>query len=314
MNNTLAFNFGIGYIKYLDHPQLDQLIIAPSSALSFDFHVADLAINLHERISQSQNSTTDPTVSGSGDFSAIENTVGLGLNWDLNKVAVSFGYDHYNFIATSSTFSNTLDRSSELLHLRGAVMVNEGLSTGLELGGGSTSYDVKTHNDSTYYSAGVFVAAQITTVISLHASGGYVHYDFDQSGTLINSGAANGYYGDITADHQLNQAMSHSLSFGRETRAGTSTDLFTQNYVRYRNNWNCIRDIVLRSTFFYEWGSAPGVGGESFSHYGGGLAASYLITKHLTGTLGYQIVVKDSNLPLRDYLQNRVNLDLNYSF
>ena len=36
--------------------------------------------------------------------------------------------------------------------------------------------------------------------------------------------------------------------------------------------------------------------------------------KHLTGTLGYQIVVKDSNLPLRDYLQNRVNLDLNYSF
>ena len=43
VNNTLSFNFGIGYIKYLDHPQLDQLIIAPSSARSATWKSNDKA-------------------------------------------------------------------------------------------------------------------------------------------------------------------------------------------------------------------------------------------------------------------------------
>lgn len=313
-NNTLAFNFGIGYLKYFKHSELDQFLIAPSSAVSFDFHVGDVAVNLHDRIAQTQNSTTDPTVSGTGNFSAIENTAGLRVDWELSKVFLSVGYDHYNYLSTSTSFSNTLDRSSELLNLRAGVIVNEGLRTGIELGGGLTSYDMKTHNDNSYYSAGVFAEAQITQVISARASGGFLHYDFDTTGTVLSAGATDGYYADLSVDHQITQVMNHGISIGRETRAGTSTDLFTLNYLRYRNNWNFMRDTVLKTTVFYQWSGAAVPGGESFNHFGGGLSASYQLTKNLTGTLGYQLVVKDSNLPLRDYLQNRVSLDLLYSF
>lgn len=313
-NNTLSFNFGLGYLKYFKLSQFDQLLIAPSSAVAFDFRIGDVAINLHNRIAQTQNPTTDPTVSGTGDFSAIENTIGLRVDWEVGKMFLSAGYDHYTYLSTSTAFSNTLDRCSELFNLRAGVTVNEGLRTGIELGGGLTSYDVKIHNDNRYYSAGVFGEAQITQFISARASGGFVHYDFDATGTIPSPGASDGYYADLTVDHQITQVMNHGISVGRETRAGSSTDLYTLNYVRYRNNWNFMRDTVLKTTVFFQCSGAAIPGGESFNHYGGGLSVSYLLTKHLTGTLGYQLVVKDSNLPLRDYLQNRVSLDLLYSF
>ena len=72
--NALSLNLGVGYIKYIHNTDLDHLIIAPSSEIALDIYTGDFTINVHDRISYTQNPINDPTVSGTGDFGGLENT------------------------------------------------------------------------------------------------------------------------------------------------------------------------------------------------------------------------------------------------
>src|ERR1051325_10224377 len=194
--NALALNLGVGYVKYIKNTDLDHLIIAPSSELSLDIYTGDVAINLHERVSQTQNPVNDPTVSGTGDFGGIENTVGTRVDWDLNKLTFSVGYDHYNFISTSTGVSQTLqrgtaaggrladvqDRSSELFYGRAGLKVSPAITTGLEAGGGLTDYESEFFNDNSQLSVGPFVEMQLTRDLRARAAGGYVRSEFESTG------------------------------------------------------------------------------------------------------------------------------------
>ena len=53
---------------------------------------------------------------------------------------------------------------------------------------------------------------------------------------------------------------------------------------------------------------------EDIHRYGGALTLGYQLTQHVTLGFRYQYTQKDSDLPLRDYSQNRVSLDGTYSF
>jgi outer membrane protein assembly factor BamA len=53
---------------------------------------------------------------------------------------------------------------------------------------------------------------------------------------------------------------------------------------------------------------------EHIHRYGGALSLGYQLTPHVTLGFRYQYTQKDSDLPLRDYRQNRVSLDGTYSF
>src|SRR5437667_5636869 len=65
--NALSLNLGVGYVKYINNTDLDHVLIAPSSEIALDIFTGDVAINVHERVSQSQDPVRDPTVSGTGD-------------------------------------------------------------------------------------------------------------------------------------------------------------------------------------------------------------------------------------------------------
>ncbi len=110
--NALSFNLGLGYVKYIHNTDLDHLIIAPNSEIAIDIYTGDFVINVHERVSHSQDPASDPTVSGTGDFGGIENTVGVRADWNLNKLTVSAGYDHFNFISTGSGIAKALARGT----------------------------------------------------------------------------------------------------------------------------------------------------------------------------------------------------------
>jgi len=118
---------------------------------------------------------------------------------------------------------------------------------------------------------------------------------------------------------------------GHETQLGVNSDYTTLNYVRYIANWNILYHTLLSTELFYEdaedsGGSgplfipAPGVFlfnpfvAEHIHRYGGALTLGYQLTQHVTLGLRYQYTQKDSDLPLRDYRQNRVSFDGTYSF
>ncbi len=57
-----------------------------------------------------------------------------------------------------------------------------------------------------------------------------------------------------------------------------------------------------------------GVYSEHIQRYGGAATLGYQLTPHVTLGLRYQYTQKQSDLPGRDYKQNRVSLDGTYSF
>ncbi len=114
--NTLRLDLGIGYSFYLDHSEdnTDAILIAPKSQLAFDIFVGDFRINLHDRFELQQDPIQEGALSNTANYGRFENTAGVSVLWDLNKVLVEVGYDHYNFIATNSDF-DYLNRSAEIV-------------------------------------------------------------------------------------------------------------------------------------------------------------------------------------------------------
>ena len=329
--NALALKLGVGYVKYVHNTDLDHLVIAPSSELSLDILTGDFTINLHERISHQQNPISDPTVSGTGDFGGIENTVGARADWDLNQLVFSLGYDHYNFMSTSSGVGRTLragagtgantnrlddvqDRSAELFYGRAGVKVSPAITAGLEAGAGLSDYESDFFSDNTQFSVGPFVEMQVTRDLKAGAKAGYVRSDFDQTGSTPAPDTVNDFYAEISADHQLNQYINHRLAVGREARAGAASELVTLWYARYENNWMISQYATLRSALFYENGKERSGQTERLWRVGLGLGVTVPLSRKLTAGVTYQLLYKDSDQLGRDYLQNLASLEFRYAF
>lgn len=321
--NALSFDVGIGYRKYIHNDDLDQLIITPRSELAFDIRTGDVTINLHERVSYTQNPASDPTVSGTGDFGGIENTVGVRADWDLNRLILTAGYDHVNFFSSGSSASDIQERSQELFYTRGTIRLGPAVRTGLEVGGGMTDYAADVFADNTELSVGPFFEVDVTKELTLRAAGGYVRYDFDTPSlnpSITNAvpnvpDSVDDFYANITATHQLNRYMNHNLSLGREARSGAASELVTMWYVRYGNNWQFSQYTTLNTQLFYENGKErAGFAGEKFWRVGVGAGITVPLARQLNAGLSYQLIYKDSDQPLRDYLQNLVTLDFRYAF
>jgi hypothetical protein len=321
--NALSLDLGIGYVKYVNNTDLDHVIIAPNSEIAIDILTGDFTINVHERVSYTQDPVGDPSVSGTGDFGGIDNTVGVRADWDLNKLLITAGYDHVNFFSTGSPLSDVQERSSELFYGRGGIQLGPALRAGLELGGGMTDYARDVFADDTEFTVGPFVEFEVTKQLNLRVSGGYVRYDFDQAKgdpSVTNAvvrvpDSVSDFYANVTVEQQLNRFMSHRLSAGREARAGAASELITLWYVRYGNDWSISQYATLHTTLFYENGrERAGFVTDRLSRVGAGFGVTVPLSRKLSSTAAYQLLYKDSDQPNQDYLQNMVTLEFKYTF
>jgi hypothetical protein len=96
--NTLVLDAGVGYAKYLDNSDLDRLYVRPGTQLSFDIYSGDFRINLHDRLEIRQETYQNPLVAGTGDYQRLENTAGVAVDWDLNELILTAGYDHETYV------------------------------------------------------------------------------------------------------------------------------------------------------------------------------------------------------------------------
>ena len=139
--------------------------------------------------------------------------------------------------------------------------------------------------------------------------------DFDSNGLIRDMSDLSDYYANILISHRLNAQISQALSAGHESQLGVNSNYITLNYIRHTITWNIIRNTLLTTEFFYE--DANDSGGfidEHFQRFGAAGTFGYQLTPHVTLGLRYQYTQKDSNVPGRDYIQNRVSLDGTYSF
>lgn len=314
--NTLTLDIGLGYSIYLDHSDANTngLLISPQSQIAFDIFVGDFRINIHDRFSIQQDPIAEPVVSNSVDYGRFENTVGASVLWDLNKVVVTLGYDHYTYLSTTDNFEY-LDRNAEELMGTAQVAVSSTTNVGIETYFVHNYYDETVLNDSDTFSVGAFVESQITNNLRARVAGGYQMIDFDNNGTVADFTDVEDYYVNLLLTHRINSAIRQTISAGHENQLGVNSNSIRLNYVRHTVTWNIIRNTLLSTEFFYE--DANESGGfidEHLHRYGGAITLGYQLTPHVTLGLRYQYTQKESDVPLRDYEQNRVSLDGTYSF
>jgi hypothetical protein len=314
--NTLRLDIGIGYAFYLDHPSndTDGVLIAPGSAIAFDIFVGDFRINIHDRMSLEQDPISQIALSNVVDYGRFQNTAGVSVLWDLNKAVATVGYDHYNYVSTTSTF-DYLNRNAELLTGSLYFTLTNTTGVGVETNYVYTYYDQGFLNDSQSFGVGAFVETQITNYMKMRLAGGYQGIWFDNGGGVMDSSDLNDFYVNILISHRVNAVLTHSVAAGHETQLGLNSNYIVLNYVRYTASWNIIRNTLLSTEFFYEDADdSGGIFSEDAQRWGVALTIGYQLTQHITLGARYQYTTKDSDQPLRDYDQNRVSLDGTYSF
>ena len=320
--NTLRLDLGLGYAFYLDHSNYDTrgVLIAPNSQLAFDVFVGDFRINIHDRMSLQQDPVAEGALSNVADYGRFENTGGVSVLWDLNKILLTLGYDHYNYVSTTSAF-DYLNRNAEIVAGTADFLVTPTIGIGAEGNAVFTRYDQSVLNNNKDYSVGGFVETEITNNLKVRVAGGYQWIDFDNNfvnffGILLpDQKDLRDYYVNGLIGHRINAVISQTVSAGHENQLGVNSNYITLNYVRHTVSWNIIRSTLLSTEFFFE--DADESGGfinEHFQRLGGAVTVGYQLTPHVTLGLRYQGTTKDSNVALRDYNQNRVSLDGTYSF
>jgi hypothetical protein len=324
--NTLQLDIGLGYAFYIDHSNADTngVLISPKSQIAFDIFVGDFRINIHDRMSLQQDPVQEGALSHVVDYGRFENTAGISLLWDLNKILVTLGYDHYNYVSTVHDF-DYLDRNAEILSGSAVYLVTPTIGAGVEGNAVFTRYDQTGLNDNTDYSIGGLLETEITNNIKLRLAGGYQNINFDHNFvtspfgpflvTFRDHTELSDYYANILIGHRLNAVISQSLSAGHENQLGINSNYIRLNYIRHTVTWNIIRSTLVSTEFFYEDAKeSGGFIGEHFHRLGGAITLGYQLTPHVTLGLRYQGTTKDSDVALRDYNQNRVSLDGTYSF
>lgn len=314
--NTLRLDLGLGYALYVDHSNANTngVLISPGSQLSFDVFIGDFRINFHDRPSLQQDPIAELALSNVVDYGRFENTAGVSLLWDLNKAVATLGYDHYNYVSTTSDF-DYLNRNAE--ELQGTIQFAATSTTGIGLESYAVfnHYDQNVLNDSTDYAIGAFVETQLTNYLKLRVAGGYQWIDFDHTGSVGDQNNLADYYANVLISHRVNATIKQTLAAGHESQLGVNSNYIVLNYIRHTVSWNIIRNTLLSTEFFYE--DADESGGfisEHLHRYGGALTVGYQLTPHVTLGLRYQYTQKDSDVALRGYKQNRVSVDGTYSF
>ena len=323
--NLLQLNGGVGYQYYFDHNELSRFYVQSGSELSFDIFVQDVRINLHDRFSYSQNSSTEAAVAGTGQYSDINNTPGLLASWDLHDLTLSAGYDHENTLSPGNQFQSQA-KASDLFLVRSGLRVHPELTVGVEATAALTAYDENILNDNTSYSAGLYADWQPGPALHVQPRGGYSFYNFQNtsqssygistSGSISTADTRSWYVG-LTVTHQMTEVVSYSLSAGHEVRLGVQSDLIEDWYVRPSVEWKIIKNLGLQTLLTYEHGDT-GQGNiqgnltEVYDQFGGGLTLSHAITERVSLGLSYRLTLRSSSAASRDYTQNLVSLVLTY--
>ncbi|MDX6766256.1 MAG: hypothetical protein SFU85_05655 [Candidatus Methylacidiphilales bacterium] len=320
--NTLTFDIGASYDKYIQHPEADTkgINIAPDSNINFRAQVGEyVVLNFFDRFSFQQTPLDEPTISNTLDYSRFENTAGVELIWNINKALEYISrYTYGTWIAFDDAFT-FLDRDTHTISNSIKFELNPALYTGLNTNVIITDYKESFQNDNIMLKAGPFVRAKVTENTELGGELNYVVGWFDRgdSGTSNNQDRENinniNFVGDIT--NRFNARGTQRLTAGYESILGTTSNFYDLAYARYDVAWQLFPLLSTDLQLFYEYGDESGSRlSEAFQRYGGQIKFSYRVTKSIVSSIGYRYTERDSDSSGQDYYQNVFMFDMDYRF
>lgn len=328
--NSLDVSIGAGYSAYLNNPDMNQFFITPGSGLFYNLYVGDFVINLHERISVTENGYQNPAVNDGGNNAMLQNTVGTSVTWDLNQVVLTAGYDHGNSMSIG-TSQGIPDSATDNVFVNAGVHVRPELTVGVEAGGSAVTYSqpgkgVTPTPDTKQWSVGGFTKVQISQYMNVELHAGYSELLPGNTATILNNtnninttntlntGSSGGLYFGLSLTHRVNQWLDYSLSADRSQDLQTSGQPYTTETVRFTPNWKFFEKYSLSTPFWWTQGTQYYGQATTYDQYGGGLNVGRQITEKLSSSLTYQYVQETSALASLNYTVNTISLNFDYRF
>jgi hypothetical protein len=320
--NVLRLSLGIGYEWYADNTELnsDAPLVNPDTELVFNVFAGDFRIKLRDKFSYQESLVISSDVLESerffnlndvAKFSRLENLIGFSVDWDLNKLILSAGYDHETFESYTDEFEY-MDRNSELFVASASFLIGDKAKTGLEGQASLNDFDTEdVLNDHWRARVGPFFDATLKEGITMRAGAGFDTAEFDDGGD--DSDYETYYaYGRVRQETRL---FTHSLGGGREHVLGDNANNLDTTFVRYRISSPVVRNVdlgaVVSVNFAEEFGGAFE---EDFTYYRGGLRVGYQFHRDWRAEARYDVTVKESDEALRDFYQNRVMVGVAFRF
>jgi hypothetical protein len=316
--NLFLVDADIGYDRYFDHSQYSAMTVVSGSRAAFDIYVEEFSINLHDRFSYTRDPGTVAAVANTAVYGGFDNTVGMSVSRDFLDFVPSVGYDHRNFVASSSQFAYR-DSASETLNGRAGFRFNPTVVTGLEAAGSFTAYDQKILNNNFGWTGGAYAEWQPDRYLRFTARGGYAAFHFDQTSLTLNAEDQHSYYLGITLNHDITDAVSYGVAAGHELQVGVSSDTIEDWYARVNVNWKIVKGLIFTTELSYENGrqgatTPTATTEEHFNWVTANIGLMHPITKNVQANLDYRFTSRTSNLSDRDYTQHVIGFRLTYLF
>jgi len=310
--NTLNLSLDGGYSLYAQDSALDQFFFNPGSGLSFDFYVGSWVIDLHDRLTMTENSYNNPTAHGYQGTTTVQNDGGVSGMWDLNKLVVNVGYDHVNYMNLGQSGANQPDSSTENVSLNAGLRVNSAIIVGPEVGGSLVTYnqtDNALNSNGTQWSAGAFSSFQVSEHLSLRLDGGFSDYTPENTKTNLNQNMT-GLYFQLSVSHLINEHVSYTVSAGRSMDFSYN-GLYDRLFFSFTPNWLIVRNFSFSTPLSWEQDTRSGV---SYSQWSAGFSVGHPLTKKLSASLSYQWIDETSNQAAYTYTGNIAGLNFTYQF
>ncbi len=317
-NSSLTLGTGIGYDAYVDHSEYNYLVINPDSAVSYSLAIKDVVLSVYNLFSYSADVASQPELSGVARYPRLNDTFGLRATWTIENIQLSAGSGYNVFKAFEDDYSY-MDRGELQFFLRGAYLLGQRTSVGLEGTASLANYWDNLRSDFQSYSFGPFVNWAISEDFSTDLRGGYTIYAFDEAGPIPAPDDLSTYYIGLGLNHRITQYINHRLSATRDVRVGANqdADYIEQFNFDYNISWNIIDPMTLSLGAGYSFGDESDVGtsaGEQYDQFRINFGAAYRITDHLSASADYRYYNRDSDQTGRDYDNHVGSLTVRYRF
>lgn len=332
--NQLEFSFG-GQLNedfYGNGKSVLSIGITPDSLVQFQLAAGDFLFHFYDHFSYVQDPTSDPTTANTTYLNSLTNTIGAKVDADFNLAILSLSADYtYNNRSGSnpeggsgSSLTGTRNsfRVGPSISFRLSPTVLYGIEGSLSRNTGSTSGSTVGSGNINGLSVGPFIRGELSRFTDINFGVGANLLDAKPSQPPT-------YYFDAVVRHQFNPNWQVILTGSHDILFSTGTDLTEQFEFRGATQFNVTRFITFTTSPFVDIGkiltggsSATSVSGVlvpslvrgNFKQYGIQAGFAWTPRKHLSASLNYQFTRRDAEASVDSYSQNRIILQINYTF
>ena len=318
-DNSLQLDLGVGYRWFANHPSVQSFNLAPNSRIDYRIRAENFQISLHDGFSIQADPASRPDIDGSSagnpiNFRRFGNTAGIIAEWrPVREWSVFSGYNFVVDRSISGEFTS-IDRNDQAFTAGSTYDLSARWTVGLKAAYTLTDYLQTVQNDATSCTLGPVFVFKASSFITVDAVAGYSVSTFDSSGTIQDSSEFRGFTGQLGIRHVLNSRASHELRASQGRDLGLGSNFYDITALSYAIDARLQRRVTLHGKVTYEHSRASIVGGETAERYIAYLGAGFQLAREWSGSLGYTLSLKDSNLAGRDYTQNRMTFQLSRRF